>query len=157
MHRFLLAFICTPESHIADFHFIRNPAKRRTATYNFKKNSTIQIRLAIVLFKALLRKLCDLGTKKAVLTGVGFSPDELGVMAYDPETGECLPLYLTLRDGRSDALRVSAVMAGGSVYALVHTEAIGNPPYALSLYRIPYRQIPLDENFEIRKEDYGSR
>ena len=44
--------------------------------------------------KALLRKLCDLGTKKAVLTGVGFSPDELGVMAYDPETGEYFT-YLT--------------------------------------------------------------
>lgn len=38
--------------------------------------------------KALLRKLCDLGAKKAVLTGVGFTPEELGVMAYDPATGE---------------------------------------------------------------------
>ena len=38
--------------------------------------------------KALLRKLCDLGAKKAVLTGVGFKPTELGVMAYDPATGE---------------------------------------------------------------------
>ena len=38
--------------------------------------------------KALLRKLCDLGAKKAVLTGVGFQPTELGVMAYDPATGE---------------------------------------------------------------------
>ena len=38
--------------------------------------------------KALLRKLCELGAKKAVLTGVGFQPTELGVMAYDPATGE---------------------------------------------------------------------
>ena len=37
--------------------------------------------------KALLRKLCELGAKKAVLTGVGFKPTELGVMAYDPATG----------------------------------------------------------------------
>ena len=38
--------------------------------------------------KALLRRLCELGAKKAVLTGVGFQPTELGVMAYDPATGE---------------------------------------------------------------------
>ena len=38
--------------------------------------------------KALLRRLCELGAKKAVLTGVGFKPTELGVMAYDPATGE---------------------------------------------------------------------
>ena len=35
----------------------------------------------------LLKKLCALGAKKAVLTGVGFVPGELGVMAYDTETG----------------------------------------------------------------------
>ena len=35
----------------------------------------------------LLKKLCTLGAKKAVLTGVGFNPGELGVMAYDPERG----------------------------------------------------------------------
>ena len=38
--------------------------------------------------KELLRKLCALGAKKAVLTGVGFTPKELGVMAYDPEKDE---------------------------------------------------------------------
>ncbi len=38
--------------------------------------------------KALLRRLCDLGAGKAVLTGVGFSPRELGVMAYDPAKDE---------------------------------------------------------------------
>ena len=38
--------------------------------------------------KELLRKLCALGAKKAVLTGVGFTPTELGVMAYDPEKDE---------------------------------------------------------------------
>ena len=35
--------------------------------------------------KSLLKKLCAMGAKKAVLTGVGFRPGELGVMAYDPE------------------------------------------------------------------------
>ena len=38
--------------------------------------------------KELLQKLCKLGAKRAVLTGVGFKPEELGVMAYDPATGE---------------------------------------------------------------------
>lgn len=35
--------------------------------------------------KALLQKLCALGAKKAVLTGVGFDKDSLGVMSYDRE------------------------------------------------------------------------
>lgn len=38
--------------------------------------------------KDLLHALCGLGAKKAVLTGVGFHPDELGVMSYDSESGE---------------------------------------------------------------------
>jgi len=36
--------------------------------------------------RTLLRKLTGLGAKRAVLTGVSFSPDRLGVMAYDPGT-----------------------------------------------------------------------
>ncbi len=38
--------------------------------------------------RELLHKLCKLGAKKAVLTGVGFTPEELGVMSYDSATGE---------------------------------------------------------------------
>lgn len=38
--------------------------------------------------KDILHALCDLGAKKAVLTGVGFTPDELGVMSYDSGSGE---------------------------------------------------------------------
>ncbi len=60
---------------------------------------------------------------------------------YDPETGECLPLYLTLRDDRSDALDATAVMAEGDVYMLMRRQAIGKPPFAVELYRIPYRNL----------------
>ena len=35
--------------------------------------------------RALLKKITDLGAKKAALTGVSFEKDRLGVMAYDPE------------------------------------------------------------------------
>ncbi len=38
--------------------------------------------------KNLLVKLCALGCKKAVLTGVSFAPDKLGAMIYDSESGE---------------------------------------------------------------------
>lgn len=38
--------------------------------------------------KALLHKLCALGAKKAVLTGVSFTPEKLGIMSYDSETNE---------------------------------------------------------------------
>lgn len=38
--------------------------------------------------KHILHALCALGAKKAVLTGVGFTPDELGVMSYDSGSGE---------------------------------------------------------------------
>jgi pyridoxine kinase len=38
--------------------------------------------------KDILKKLCGLGAKKAVLTGISFQEDELGVMSYDSETGE---------------------------------------------------------------------
>ena len=35
--------------------------------------------------KDLLKKLCDLGAKKAAITGVSFNKGELGVMCYDSE------------------------------------------------------------------------
>lgn len=38
--------------------------------------------------KDILRRLTALGAKKAVLTGISFRPDELGVMAYDSERDE---------------------------------------------------------------------
>lgn len=38
--------------------------------------------------KDILRKLTALGAKKAVLTGVGFEEDKLGIVGYDSETGE---------------------------------------------------------------------
>lgn len=38
--------------------------------------------------KDILRGLTGLGAKKAVLTGISFRPDELGVMAYDSENDE---------------------------------------------------------------------
>ena len=47
-----------------------------------------QERYDLAYIQALLQKLCAMGAKKAVLTGVGFCPEELGVMAYDGETGE---------------------------------------------------------------------
>lgn len=38
--------------------------------------------------KDILRRLTTLGAKKAVLTGISFRPEELGVMAYDSESDE---------------------------------------------------------------------
>ena len=38
--------------------------------------------------KDILISLTDLGCKKAVLTGIGFTPDELGCNGYDSEKGE---------------------------------------------------------------------
>lgn len=38
--------------------------------------------------KDILRSLTALGCKKAVLTGIGFSPDKLGCYGFDSETGE---------------------------------------------------------------------
>lgn len=38
--------------------------------------------------KDLLKKLCELGVKRAVITGVSFRPEKLGVMAYNSETNE---------------------------------------------------------------------
>lgn len=41
----------------------------------------------------ILRKLTALGAKKALLTGVGFTEDKLGVMGYDSTTGEFFEYY----------------------------------------------------------------
>ena len=38
--------------------------------------------------KDMLKKLTDLGCKTAVITGVSFEKDKLGVMSYDSESGE---------------------------------------------------------------------
>ncbi len=38
--------------------------------------------------KDVLRELCDLGAKKAVLTGVSYKPGMLGIMTYDAATEE---------------------------------------------------------------------
>ena len=38
--------------------------------------------------KSTLKKLCDLGAKKAVLTGVSFNDDKLGVYSYDSTNNE---------------------------------------------------------------------
>ena len=38
--------------------------------------------------KGLLKRLAGLGAKKVVLTGISFSPDQLGVMGYDSEKDE---------------------------------------------------------------------
>jgi len=43
--------------------------------------------------KDILRKLTDLGTKKAVLTGISFEPNKLGVYGYDAEKNEFFSYY----------------------------------------------------------------
>lgn len=43
--------------------------------------------------KNILKKLCGLGAKKAVLTGVNFGDGKLGVMCYDSETKEFFSYY----------------------------------------------------------------
>ena len=58
---------------------------------------------------------------------------------YDMQTGECLPLYLTLRDGRSNRFGATAVFADGSVYLLLTRQSSTGSDFAIDLYRIPYR------------------
>lgn len=36
----------------------------------------------------LLKKLCDLGAKSAILTGISYQPDKIGAVCYDSRTGE---------------------------------------------------------------------
>ena len=72
--------------------------------------------------KTLLQKLCAMGAKKAVLTGVGFQPGELGVMTYDPETEEYFTYFSrhlpTSYHGTGDlfsATCIGAMMDGSSL------------------------------------------
>lgn len=64
--------------------------------------------------REILRKLTDLGPKQAVLTGVSFTPDTLGVMAYDRVTDRyfcCFrPHIPRIFYGTGDAF--SSVLAG---------------------------------------------
>ena len=48
---------------------------------------------------ALLPRLCALGPKRAVLTGVALSPDSIGAACYDRETGELGFAYAPRADG----------------------------------------------------------
>lgn len=43
--------------------------------------------------KSILNELCDLGPKTAIITGVSFKENELGVMAYDSITEEYYEFY----------------------------------------------------------------
>lgn len=45
--------------------------------------------------KDMLVKLCGLGCKKSVITGVSFEKGELGVMSYDSESGEFFSYFNT--------------------------------------------------------------
>lgn len=46
--------------------------------------------------ESLLRKLCAMGAKQAVITGVGFEEGKYGVMSYDP-TADCFFTYFSRR------------------------------------------------------------
>ena len=60
---------------------------------------------------------------------------------YDLETGDCLPLYLTIRDGKADNLQCSsAVLAGDWLYLMMVKSALGKDA-ACELWRIPYRGL----------------
>ena len=71
----------------------------------------------------LLQAVAALGAKKVVLTGVSFSPDTLGCMAYDSETGEFFSYY-NHRDSESyhgtgdifAATTLGGMMRGLSLY-----------------------------------------
>lgn len=65
----------------------------------------------------LLRRVASLGAKKVVLTGASFSPDKLGAMGYDSDTGAyftCLgPRHPASFHGTGDIF--AAVVTGGLV------------------------------------------
>ncbi len=46
--------------------------------------------------ETLLRKLCAMGAKQAVITGVGFADGEYGVMSYDPTTNSFFSYFSQL-------------------------------------------------------------
>ena len=65
--------------------------------------------------RELLRRVASLGAKKVVLTGASFSPDKLGAMGYDSDTGAyftCLgPRHPASFHGTGDIF--AAVVTGG--------------------------------------------
>ena len=67
--------------------------------------------------RELLRRVASLGAKKVVLTGASFSPDKLGAMGYDSDTGAyftCLgPRHPASFHGTGDIF--AAVVTGGLV------------------------------------------
>jgi len=72
--------------------------------------------------KALLQKLCAIGAKSAVLTGVGFCREELGVMAYHCESGAYFSYFSqhlpTSYHGTGDLFAsacIGAMMGGNSL------------------------------------------
>ncbi len=72
--------------------------------------------------KTLLQKLCAMGAKSAVLTGVGFCPEELGVMSYHRESGEYFSYFSqhlpTSYHGTGDLFAstcIGAMMGGNSL------------------------------------------
>ena len=57
---------------------------------------------------------------------------------YETDTGECLPLYLTLRDGKADLTdSCSGVLAGAWIYLLQIRQCIDDPGHVCEMYRIP--------------------
>lgn len=61
---------------------------------------------------------------------------------YETDTGECLPLYLTLRDGKADLTdSCSGVLAGNWIYMLQIRQCIDDPGHVCEMYRIPYRNL----------------
>lgn len=70
----------------------------------------------------ILRRLCDLGTKNAVLTGVSFEPEKIGFMGFNAESGEFFS-YLTERiphefHGTGDIFASTAVGALANDFSL---------------------------------------
>ncbi len=76
--------------------------------------------------KTLLKKICALGAKKAVLTGIGFEPNHLGVMAYDPSKDSYFSyfgkLLATSYHGTGDLF--SSVCVGGMMDGYSLEEAL---------------------------------
>ena len=62
---------------------------------------------------------------------------------YETDTGECLPLYLTLRDGKADKTdSCSGVACGDWIYMLqVRQNLSADYSFACELYRVPYRGL----------------
>lgn len=76
--------------------------------------------------RELLRRVTALGAKRAVLTGVSFSPDKLGAMGYDSVTGDyftCLgPRHPASFHGTGDIF--AATVTGGLVRGMTLEQAV---------------------------------